>query len=162
VVEDDVDIRRMNAQVLSGFGYQIETAEDGAEAWEALQANGYDLLITDNNMPKVSGVELVKMVRSAHMTLPVVLASGTIPTEALNGNSSLQIAATLLKPFRVEELLALVTKVLRETDRVREQIEPPRIRRGKRVPKRAGDATGCLVGDDAKPLRRKQDRNGSG
>ena len=55
VVDDDADIRQVNADVLSRFGYQTETAANGAAAWEALQANRYDLLITDNKMPKVTG-----------------------------------------------------------------------------------------------------------
>ena len=113
VVDDDEVIRQLNADMLSRYGYETETAEDGAAAWEALQANGYDLLITDNNMPKVSGVELVRKLRSAHMALPVVLASGAIPTEAMNWNSSLHLAAMLLKPFTLDELLAIVNKVLR-------------------------------------------------
>ena len=46
------------------------------------------------------------------MTLPVVLASGMIPEEALNGKSPLQIAATLLKPFTTDELVATVKQVL--------------------------------------------------
>jgi len=124
VVDDDEVLRQVNAEMLSSFGYETETAEDGAAAWEALQANGYDLLITDNNMPKVSGVELVKKLRSAHMTLPVVLASGTIPTEAMNWNSSLQLAAMLLKPFTMDELLATVKEVFRAADSAREQSEP--------------------------------------
>jgi DNA-binding response OmpR family regulator len=62
--------------------------------------------------------------RSARMTMPVVLASGAIPSEAVNRNSSLQIAATLLKPFTGDELLGTVKKVLRETDSAREQMEP--------------------------------------
>jgi DNA-binding NtrC family response regulator len=128
VVDDDEVIRQVNAEMLSRFGYEAETAEDGAAAWEALQANGYDLLITDNNMPNVSGVELVKKLRSAHMTLPVVLASGTIPTEAMNWNSSLQLAAMLLKPFTMDELLVTVKKVLNATDSAREQSEPEPIR----------------------------------
>ena len=109
--------------MLSTSGYQVDTAEDGAAGWDALQESSYDLLITDNTMPKVSGVELVKNMRSAHMTMPVVLASGAIPPEALNRNSSLQIAATLLKPFTGDELLGTVKKVLRETDSAREPIE---------------------------------------
>jgi CheY-like chemotaxis protein len=105
VVDDDVDIRQANAEVLRRFGYQTETAADGAAAWETLQANSYDLLITDNNMPKVSGVELVKKVRSAHMTLPVILASGTLPTEELDRNPWLQPVATLVKAFSTGQLL---------------------------------------------------------
>src|SRR5688572_23155228 len=56
VVDDDADIRQVSADVLRRCGYQTETAADGAAAWEALQAKGYDLLITDNHIPKVSGV----------------------------------------------------------------------------------------------------------
>src|ERR1043165_2093734 len=93
VVDDEPGIQLLLSSVLRRSGYQVDTAEDGAAGWEALQATHYDLLITDNNMPKMSGVELVKMLRAARMTLPVVIASGSIPTEALNGDSSLQLAA---------------------------------------------------------------------
>jgi DNA-binding response OmpR family regulator len=116
VVEDDLAIRQLSAEALTSSGYQVETAEDGAAGWEALQGSNYDLLITDNTMPRMSGVELVKMLRSARMTLPVIMVSGSIPLEALNGDSSLQLAATLLKPFTMNELLGTVEKVLRATE----------------------------------------------
>jgi DNA-binding response OmpR family regulator len=117
VVDDDISIREFSVAVLTASGYQVETAEDGVAGWEALHANCYDLLITDHNMPKVSGVDLVKKLRSARMTLPVVLASGAIPAEALNRNPTLQLAATLLKPFTMDELLGTVKKVLRAAER---------------------------------------------
>jgi DNA-binding response OmpR family regulator len=113
VVDDDISIRELSTAVLIASGFQVDTAEDGVAGWEALHASSYDLLITDHNMPKVSGVELVKKLRSARMTLPVVLASGAIPTDELNRNPALRLAATLLKPFTVEELLGTVKKVLR-------------------------------------------------
>jgi len=99
VADDDADVRQVSADVLRRFGYQTETAADGAAAWEALEAKSYDLLITDNNLPKVSGVELVKKVRSAHMILPVILASATLPAEELDRIPWLQPVATLIKPF---------------------------------------------------------------
>src|SRR5580765_6124691 len=99
VADDDADVRQVNADVLRRFGYRTETAADGAAAWEALQANSYDLLITDNNLPKVSGVELVKKVRSAHMILPVILASAALPAEELDRIPRLHAVATLIKPF---------------------------------------------------------------
>ncbi|HWW01523.1 MAG TPA: response regulator [Candidatus Acidoferrum sp.] len=122
VVDDDVFLRENNAEVLTRCGYQTETAEDGAAAWEALQAHGYDLLITDNNMPNVSGVELVNKVRSAHMTLPVILASGAMPAEELDRQPWLHLAATLSKPFTGAELLGTVEKVLRPAVSAREEI----------------------------------------
>jgi DNA-binding response OmpR family regulator len=130
VVDDDAGLRQLAAEVLSGSGYQTETAEDGAAAWEALQASSYHLLITDHDMPKVSGVELVKKVRSAQMTLPVILATGTMPNEELNRHPWLQLAATLLKPFTADELLGAVKKVLRSAGGSGEQVEPLPVWRG--------------------------------
>jgi DNA-binding response OmpR family regulator len=114
LVDDEVLIRKLCARVLNCFGYQTDTANDGAAAWKALQSKDYDLLITDNNMPRVSGVELVKKVRSAQMSLPVILVSGNLPSGELNRNPWLQGVATLAKPFTGDELLGTVNSVLRE------------------------------------------------
>jgi DNA-binding response OmpR family regulator len=123
LVDDDIDLLLVNGELLFRSGYQVDTAEDGETGWEALQAKTYDLLITDNNMPKVSGVELVNKLRSASMAVPVILASGAIPEE-LNRHPWLQLAATLPKPYTADELLGTVTRVLRATDSALEQIEP--------------------------------------
>jgi DNA-binding response OmpR family regulator len=125
VVDDDISIRELSTDVLIRHGYHVDAAEDGAVAWDILQANSYDLLLTDHNMPKVSGVELLKKLRAARMALPVILASGAMPAEELNRHPRLQLAATLVKPFTVEELLGTVKEVLRATDGAREQIAPP-------------------------------------
>lgn len=51
---------RLNAEILMRVGYEVDATEDGQAAWQALNAGSYDLLITDNNMPKVTGVELLQ------------------------------------------------------------------------------------------------------
>src|SRR5580658_9463351 len=79
VVEDDADIRRVNTEVLIYSGYQVDAAEDGAAAWDALQLNQYDLMVTDNDMPKVTGVELIQKLQTARMAVPVIMATGTSP-----------------------------------------------------------------------------------
>src|SRR5689334_19643597 len=58
VVDDELGIRQVSAAVLGCSGYDVDTAEDGEAGWNALQTKNYDLLITDNNMPKLTGVEL--------------------------------------------------------------------------------------------------------
>ena len=125
VVDDEPYIRQLSTEVLIHSGYDVDAAEDGATAWEALQVNNYNLLITEHSIPRLTGVELVRKLRAARMDLPVVLAAARLPTEALARNPSLQLAAMLLKPFTVEELLGTVTKVLRATDSPREQLETP-------------------------------------
>ena len=108
VVDDEASILRLVTAVLGSSGYDVDGAEDGAVAWQALRAERYDLLITDNSMPNVSGVELIKKVRAARIVLPIIMASGNLPTHEL----SLEIAATLLKPFAIKALLNAVKEVL--------------------------------------------------
>ena len=125
VVDDDSDLRVLYTEVLARPGYHVDAAEDGAAGWEALQANNYNLLITENEMPKLTGIELVRKLRSARMAVPVVMAAVRLPTLELVQNPPLQLAALLPKPFYISELLQTVRTVLRVTDSFREQIAPP-------------------------------------
>jgi len=122
VVDEDSDLRLLYTDVLVLPGYHVDAAEDGAAGWEALQVNNYNLLITEHSLPKLTGVELVKKLRAARMAVPVVLAAVRLPTHELARNPSLQLAATLLKPFAVDALLAAVKNVLRATDSPHEQV----------------------------------------
>jgi DNA-binding response OmpR family regulator len=111
-VEDEPTIRKLNAELLVRHGYDVDAVEDGAVAWDTLQVKSYDLLITDNSMPKVTGVELIEKVRAAGMALPVVMATATLPLEEFARRPWLQPAATLVKPYTLAELLAAVKNVL--------------------------------------------------
>ena len=113
VAEDDGDLRRINAMVLAHAGYTVDMAEDGAAAWEALHARHYDLLITDNSMPRMTGFELLKKLRASEMKLPVIMATGVLPTAELAKDPSLKPVATLAKPYKPEQLLGKVEELLR-------------------------------------------------
>jgi DNA-binding response OmpR family regulator len=116
VVEDDISIRRLNTQMLSRSGYEVTGAADGAIAWQALTTDNYDLLITAHDIPKLTGVELVRKARAARMDLPVVMATGTLPKEEFTQCLWLQPAAMLPKPYTALEMLKTVKKILREAD----------------------------------------------
>jgi len=76
VVEDERDLRQITAEVLIDAGYHVDVAEDAAAAWHTLQLSKYDLLITNQFMPKVSGVELLKKIHAARLALPVIVDTG--------------------------------------------------------------------------------------
>jgi two-component system chemotaxis response regulator CheY len=123
VVDDDNAIRQFNAEALSGSGYQVDVVEDGAAGWVALNANNYDLLITDQNMPGLTGSNLIKKLHAAHMAVPVILASGAPSGE----ESELQLAALLPKPFSLDQLLGTVRQVLWAVENEREPANQPPI-----------------------------------
>ena len=112
VVDDDESVRRINTMILLRAGYEVDSAEDGAVAWDTLNTCSYDLMITDNNMPNMTGVELLRKVRDNKIAMPVIMASGTIPTETFVQNPWLRPTATLAKPHSIEALLNTVRHIL--------------------------------------------------
>jgi DNA-binding response OmpR family regulator len=125
LVDDETHIRQFCGEVLICSGYHVDTAEDGVAAWNMLQSNGYDLLVTDNNMCPLTGIGLLKKLHAARMALPVIMVTGAMPTDELDRHPWLRIDAALLKPFTTDELLGTVREVLRVTENVREQTAPP-------------------------------------
>jgi DNA-binding response OmpR family regulator len=125
VVEDDAVIRELNTEGLTYSGYQVDAAEDGQAAWAALQLHNYDLVVTDNNMPKMTGVELIKKLQDARKFLPVIMATGTLPDEEFARYPCLQPAVMLLKPYALNELLNAVKTVLRATSDALQETAPP-------------------------------------
>src|ERR1017187_4174686 len=119
VVEDEGDLRQLSAEVLIDAGYQVEIAEDGVAAWAALQHHRYDLLITDQFLPKVSGVELLKKLHTARMTLPVIMATGFLPTWEFALHPCLQSVTMLRKPYTFGKLLSMEKNALPPAAEVR-------------------------------------------
>ncbi|MGA3285168.1 MAG: response regulator [Verrucomicrobiota bacterium] len=98
VVDDDSDLRQLYTDVLVRPGYHVDAEEDGAAGWEALQANNYNLLITEHSIPKLTGVELVRKLRAARMALPVVGNSDKSPARHRRCPRTDRSAAKLAKP----------------------------------------------------------------
>jgi CheY-like chemotaxis protein len=123
VVEDEPNLRQVYSNVLLRSGYQVDTAKDGKAGWEVLYtarlaSNDYDLLITDNKMPRLSGVELIRKLRFASMDLPVILASSAMPANT----ERLRLAAMLPKPFSEHQLIQTVREVLHVVEDERKEI----------------------------------------
>jgi DNA-binding response OmpR family regulator len=125
VADDEPDLRRLCSEVLIRIGYHVDSAEDGAVAWQALNDQRYDLLLTDNKMPKVTGIDLLRKVHAARLALPVIMVTATEPLEVFARAPWLQPAMTLLKPFALAELVGAVKQVLRAAANASQQVPPP-------------------------------------
>ena len=112
-VDGDASTRRLGELVLARSGYGADTAKDGEEAWTALQNQKYSLLITDNQMPRLTGLELIRKLRRHHMLVPVILASTSVHLLPADELPRLQCRVIMAKPFTPEQLLSAVYKVLR-------------------------------------------------
>jgi DNA-binding response OmpR family regulator len=128
IADDDELIRHLMSITLSDAGFDANAAADGEQAWEALQRDHYDLLVTDNEMPRLAGIKLIERIRKEGMNLPIIVVSGSASAETAHDNPQLQIAAVLPKPFDIQELLPIVKTALRasgEDATPRPQVLPP-------------------------------------
>jgi len=112
VVDDDEDARHLDCMMLTRAGYTVDTAADGEEAWKMLLSVPYDLLLSDHNMPRLCGLDLVARMRAAGMTLPIIINSGCLDLGEVSSHSRLELAAVLHKPFEFTEVLDAVKHVL--------------------------------------------------
>ena len=119
VVDDEPGIRRLNSDLLMEAGYEVDAVANGILAWNTLNRNHYDLLITDNLMPKMSGVELLEKLYACRRFLPIIMATGTLPAEEIKCQAWFAITTVLLKPYTLQELLETVRKSLPAPSRVR-------------------------------------------
>ena len=112
VVEEEPDIRQLEFEVLRASGYQVDIAEDGLAALHLLKTGHYDLLVIEDEMSMVTGLELVKELRSNGIMVPVILVLETMPTMASSRNQWPQIQAIIVKPYTVTELVKTVREAL--------------------------------------------------
>lgn len=77
VVDDSLTVRELERKLLTSRGYQVVVAVDGMDGWNAVRTDHFDLVITDIDMPRMDGIELVSLIRQAsHLrTLPVMIVS---------------------------------------------------------------------------------------
>ncbi|MBU4236644.1 MAG: response regulator [Proteobacteria bacterium] len=119
-VDDEEQIRFFAKIMLGELGYQVTMAVDGMEAWRFFTAkpDGFDLVITDKSMPKLTGLDLAGKIRSVRTDLPIILCSGdqTGMTPAMLGTVGIQ--KFLTKPFVIGDMAQAVHEALAE-------VQPP-------------------------------------
>ncbi|MDM5221267.1 response regulator transcription factor [Peribacillus sp. NJ11] len=113
IVEDEEKILRLLELELEIEGYRIGKAMDGNEALEVYGSGKWDLILLDVMLPGISGIELLRKIRTKNTFTPVILltAKGSVEDKV----SGLDLGANdyITKPFQIEELLARIRAVLR-------------------------------------------------
>jgi DNA-binding NtrC family response regulator len=113
VVEGAADLRQLNSEVLVCSGYHVDTAADGEAAWAALRQNRYDLLITAQHLPKLSGVDLISKMHDTSLRLPTIMTTKILPTWEFASRPWLQPTTMVKMPYTTDDFLWTVKNVLR-------------------------------------------------
>jgi DNA-binding NtrC family response regulator len=122
IVDDEKLIRWSLQDCLVKQGYQVSTAENGAEAEKALEEQAFDLVLLDYRLPDVTDLGLLKSIRQRFPELPVLMITAHASVE--NAVAALQAGAAdyVGKPFQLEEIIHRVAKLL-ERQRLEKEVE---------------------------------------
>jgi two-component system, chemotaxis family, chemotaxis protein CheY len=114
-VDDSSTVRRMVAAALTGAGYEVIQAANGADALAKLTGLAVRLVITDMNMPIMEGLELIHRLRALpeHKFTPIVFLSAESQPEKQQEGKAAGATAWIEKPFTPEDLIAVIKKVVR-------------------------------------------------
>ncbi len=113
-VDDAASVRQMVSFTLQEAGYDVVEAVDGLDALEKINSSTIDMLITDMNMPNMGGIELIRKVRAIPRIKFIPIIMLTTESQEAKKQEGKKVGATgwIVKPFRPEQLVAVVKKVL--------------------------------------------------
>lgn len=123
VAEDNEDVALLICNMLHNQGYSVTRASDGQEAWEMIQDELPEILLTDIAMPRMDGLELIRLIRNDDTVshLPIIVVSARVDDnerlEGINAGAEVYLA----KPFINEELILRVKKMLEQREKLRKR-----------------------------------------
>ncbi|ODQ00217.1 MULTISPECIES: response regulator [Salinivibrio] len=112
--DDSVSIRQMVSHTLKEAGYQVETANDGADALRKAKTKKFDLIISDVNMPVMDGLEFVRQVRGVpqYKFTPILMLTTETSAEKKSAGKAAGATGWIVKPFNPDTLLKTLQRVL--------------------------------------------------
>ena len=121
IVEDDRELRRLFAHVLIKNGYTVKEVSNGQEALDAIEGDCFDLILSDVMMPVVDGYQLVRMLRDAGNTTPVMMITAKDAFDDMRMGFLSGTDDYMIKPVNVNEMVLRVGALLRRAQMVNER-----------------------------------------
>jgi len=112
--DDSASVRQMVGFTLREAGYEVVEAVDGRDALDKMAGSSVNMLITDLNMPNMDGIELIRNVRAQQQFkfMPIIMLTTESQDSKKQEGRSAGATGWIVKPFKPEQLVAVVKKVL--------------------------------------------------
>lgn len=119
IVDDFSTMRRIVKNLLGDLGYSNTTeADDGKTAWPLLQSGNFDFVVTDWNMPGMSGIDLLRAIRGdeALKTLPVLMVTAEAQRDQIIDAAKAGVSGYIIKPFTAATLKEKLDKIFQRLE----------------------------------------------
>ena len=120
--DDEIDLLRPHIMFLNNKGYDVVTVTNGRDALDAIEGQHFDLIILDENMPGISGLEALQRIKIAQPTVPVIMITKSEEENIMNQAIGSEIADYLIKPVNPMQILLSIKKNLHSTELVTEKV----------------------------------------
>jgi two-component system, chemotaxis family, chemotaxis protein CheY len=114
-VDDSASMRKMVAFTLTGAGFHVVEAVDGQDAYEKAQTHSIDLVLTDQNMPRLDGLGLTRKLReqAKFQSMPILILTTESSDQMKQAGKAAGATGWLVKPFDPGRLIEVIQKVIR-------------------------------------------------
>ena len=116
--DDEIDLLKPHILFLKSKGYDVTTVSNGLDAIEALEHDTFSLVLLDEMMPGISGLETLTRINQAHPDLPVIMITKSEEENIMNQAIGNQIADYLIKPVNPMQILLSIKKNLHSSELV--------------------------------------------
>ena len=121
IAEDDQELCQLFSHVLMKHGYAVKEVSDGCEAWEALEGDYFDLIISDIMMPKMDGYALVRKLRESGSQTPVMMITARDAFDDMRQGFLSGTDDYMVKPINVNEMVLRVGALLRRSQMIHDR-----------------------------------------
>ena len=114
-VDDSASMRQMVTFTLKSAGYDVTEAVDGQDAWDKARTRSFDLVLTDQNMPRMDGISLTKKLREnpQFKATPILILTTESSDQMKQAGRAAGATGWLVKPFDPNKLIEVIQKVIR-------------------------------------------------
>jgi two-component system chemotaxis response regulator CheY len=113
-VDDSATVRQVLQMTLEGAGYEVLQAVDGVDALKKLENETVDMLVTDLNMPRLDGINLIEQIRQkpGNRFMPIIMLTTEADDNKRQAGKAAGASGWIVKPFKAEQLLNIVKMVM--------------------------------------------------
>ena len=120
-VDDEIELLKPHVMFLKAKGYEVETCNNGYDAVDMVTATGYDLVILDEMMPGMTGLETLPLIKAVRPSLPVIMVTKSEEENIMDKAIGSKIADYIIKPVNPNQVLLSIKKNLHSEQLVTEQ-----------------------------------------
>ena len=119
--DDEIEVLKPHIYFLEEKGYDIDTCSNGNDTIDLVKENTYDIIFLDENMPGLSGMETLKLIKQVRSDIPVVMITKSEEEELMEAAIGSEISDYLIKPVKPKQILLAIKKILDQKRLVTEQ-----------------------------------------